>query len=306
MTKSRPTSCIICQKEYSSKGIFTHFLHAHDPSFKNDWIDKNRESKSKIAERITLENQQKLINKINLYNKNHKLCFCGAFHTYDTRKNKYCSASCAATSTNNIRNPRTQESRNKTATSLTGHKRSTPREILSCSISFTSCTVCNKTILHKVKTPIRKTCSRSCQTIASVGNRTYINGRRLNIYYFNINENKTILLESSWEHDIAKFLDTNNIIWIRPTPIGYVDENKKSRLYFPDFYLPQIDTFLDPKNPYGMKCDAYKIKQVSKQISILVGDKEKMKSDILEIWSDQRITISRPPAPKAGALPPEL
>lgn len=88
----------------------------------------------------------------------------------------------------------------------------------------------------------------------------------------NMIEYKGIILDSSWELTIAKFLDENNIDWNRPKqPILYYINNKPKK-YFPDFYLPTYNLYLDPKNPYRMQIDNEKIIQVSKTINLIVGN----------------------------------
>jgi len=61
-----------------------------------------------------------------------------------------------------------------------------------------------------------------------------------------------VMLDSSWEEALAVRLDALNIIWVRPTePIKWTDKNGAERNYFPDFYLPDYNIYLDPKNPYA-------------------------------------------------------
>jgi hypothetical protein len=118
----------------------------------------------------------------------------------------------------------------------------------------------------------RKTCSRECQ-IKACTNRKYQNGSRKTYYY------KSIVLESSWELEIAKLLDSKGINWIRPKPIKWYD-NDKERLYYPDFYLDDYNLFLDPKNPYCMKLDSKKMNIIRKQINIVYGDIDLIKKTI--------------------------
>jgi hypothetical protein len=61
-----------------------------------------------------------------------------------------------------------------------------------------------------------------------------------------------VLLDSSWEEALAKRLDELHIEWERPKPIQWVDSNGRTRNYFPDFYLPLYQLYLDPKN-YGAR-----------------------------------------------------
>jgi hypothetical protein len=96
-----------------------------------------------------------------------------------------------------------------------------------------------------------------------------------------------VWLESSYEYKVAKSLDDNNINWIRPPYISY-NETKK---YFPDFYLPDYDVYLDPKNDYLIEMDRDKIQSVMEQNSVIViiipKDKLNWKSIHAEIlnWS---------------------
>ena len=61
-----------------------------------------------------------------------------------------------------------------------------------------------------------------------------------------------VKLDSFWEESLAKRLDLLNIEWIRPDePIIWKDKNGQDHNYFPDFYLPKYNLFLDPKNSYA-------------------------------------------------------
>lgn len=73
-------------------------------------------------------------------------------------------------------------------------------------------------------------------------------------------EYKGILLDSSWELELAKRLDELNIEWIRPDPIPWVDEEGVTHNYFPDFYLPEHNRYLDPKNKHVIKVQEKKLK----------------------------------------------
>lgn len=68
-----------------------------------------------------------------------------------------------------------------------------------------------------------------------------VNGRVKKVEY-----NGTIL-DSQWEVDFAKYCDNNNIAWERPKlGIEYIYEDKK-RIYYPDFYLPTYDVYVEVK-----------------------------------------------------------
>ena len=81
---------------------------------------------------------------------------------------------------------------------------------------------------------------------------------------------KGILLDSSWELAMAERLDEIGIKWIRPNPINWIDKEGKTRHYFPDFYLPEHDIYLDPKNPQAYKVQKTKIECLKKQLTNLI------------------------------------
>lgn len=70
---------------------------------------------------------------------------------------------------------------------------------------------------------------------------------------------KDILMDSSWEVLLAKKLDSDNINWVRPNPIKWIDLDGLEHNYFPDFYLLDYDVYLDPKNPEAYKKQSFKI-----------------------------------------------
>jgi hypothetical protein len=76
---------------------------------------------------------------------------------------------------------------------------------------------------------------------------------------------EVFILESSYEVLLATILNGLGIKWIRPGFIRYVDDYGKSRRYHPDFYLPDHNLYLDPKNDYLAAIDKAKIEKVSIQ-----------------------------------------
>lgn len=83
-------------------------------------------------------------------------------------------------------------------------------------------------------------------------------------------EYKGILLDSTWEFELAKRLDDLNIYWTRPNPIKWVDDKGTTRNYFPDFYLPKYDLYLDPKNPQAYKVQKNKIYCLNSQYNNII------------------------------------
>ena len=81
---------------------------------------------------------------------------------------------------------------------------------------------------------------------------------------------KGVLLDSSWELALAQRLDELNVKWIRPEPIQWHDENGTAHHYFPDFYLPEFDLYLDPKNPAAVKAQKEKLEILKKVLPSLI------------------------------------
>lgn len=71
---------------------------------------------------------------------------------------------------------------------------------------------------------------------------------------------KGVTLDSSWELALAKRLDKLGVEWKRPDPIPWTDDEGLQHNYFPDFYLPKYDIYLDPKNPAAFLNQKEKIK----------------------------------------------
>lgn len=86
-----------------------------------------------------------------------------------------------------------------------------------------------------------------------------------------------VVLESSWEKAVAVTLDESNIKWVRPKPVLYND-NGQTRRYYPDFYLPDYDCYLDPKNSFVAKRDERKLSLVREQhnINLIVLDEHQL------------------------------
>jgi hypothetical protein len=79
---------------------------------------------------------------------------------------------------------------------------------------------------------------------------------------------KKIWFDSQWEIITAKSLDENGIQWERPR-IGFIWSDQGNK-YYPDFYLPEYNVYLDPKNDYLIKKDKIKIDQAQLRNGIKV------------------------------------
>ena len=96
---------------------------------------------------------------------------------------------------------------------------------------------------------------------------------------------KGIWMDSTWEKDLAEWMDSKNIIWERSKKLHqflWTDNYCKKRRYYPDFYLPKYNLYVDTKNPYLMKCDDEKIKSVIKEnnIKLICGNIDFVKKEL--------------------------
>lgn len=104
-----------------------------------------------------------------------------------------------------------------------------------------------------------------------------------------------VKLDSSYEVVVAESLDANNIFWERPGRFPYHDNNGILHYYTPDFYLPEYNIYLDPKNDYLIEhgqlgfdySDKQKIDWVCNQngIRVLILDKDNL------TWEKIRLKI---------------
>lgn len=214
------------------------------------------------------------LDRISSYNEHPTVCLkCKKPIQYEKKNNKFCCKSCSA-SYNNIGRIKSEETKHKIGrpSPLKGTKKELVKQYL------IKCKICDKEQLVGWKQKNNKTCGNDdCKIMASVGLRTYQNGSRKPTWFYNPYENKEVLLESSWEVEIAEYLNDKQIEWNRPGFILWKDSSNKTRRYFPDFYLPDFDMYLDPKNPYCMKRDTEKMSKVSMTVNIIYGDLVKIK-----------------------------
>lgn len=152
-----------------------------------------------------------------------------------------------------------------------------------------TCVICNK-IFQKFtnnwnyENRTKQTCSDKCYRLL-VGNNSRNNPHCGGETGYKKFKYKDIWMDSSWEVDLAKWLDDNNITWKRSKKLYmflWTDESGHRRRYYPDFYLPDMNIYLDPKNKYKLKKDQYKLDKVIQEhrIVLLYGDLNKIKDEI--------------------------
>lgn len=264
-------SCIICGITTTHKGI--HYLHMHSST----------EDKEKMSRGIQLGGIKQKAYWENYYIENPRTCLqCASIISRYKRKNKFCCRSCSAKHNNTNRQHSTlTKQKISSALKAINHKPIRKKPIIvqeSYKPPFTKlygigkCTCCDVAFWRL--TSNRKTCSPECQR----KNSTY----RKIIHEYEHN-GEIILLESSWEVTIAKWLDIRHIDWCRPKHLVWYDMNNKLRRYFPDFYLPMYDIYLDPKNDYQISISQEKLNYFNNKIRLIYGSVEHIINEVAPI-----------------------
>lgn len=214
---------------------------------------------------------------------------CGKSLTYKQRKNKYCSNSCAATINNSIRDNSNRVFSDEGLANIIHANKSRNRQgnkLIALenkklySKSPNRCKICNNALPYKKRN--HSTCSAACLSeLFSKNAKEHSLGGETNYRKFKY---KDIWMDSSWEVDLAKWMDSKNIRWVRTKEISFewVDADKNTRIYYPDFYLQDLDIYLDPKNSYLIEQDLPKLKYVIENygIDLRYGDLDSIKNSI--------------------------
>ena len=105
-----------------------------------------------------------------------------------------------------------------------------------------------------------------------------VNGRVKKVNY------NGIILDSSWELIVAEFFDKNDIIWERPNVGIEYEWNNDIHIYYPDFYLPEFDLYIEVKG-YKRERDQYKWNSISNLLVIGKDEIELVRNNKFNIWT---------------------
>lgn len=249
--------CSECNKKFESKNALNGHMRMHGPS--GGTMNENKVYIEKIDKYVRPTNEMSVRKAIK------KCPECKEFH----RNPKFCSQSCSA-SYNNKKRKRSEETNEKISRSMEKYFKENTIENLenpqnlrksrrSTKIHFITCKNCETLFVDSFNKGESKhlgnTCSSQCARV-----KTYKETEK--------QKYNGVYLHSSWELAFAKYLDKNNMNWKRPkNGFEYSFENK-NRLYYPDFYLPQKEIYIEIKG-YKTKKDESKWSHFPKNMKVL-------------------------------------
>lgn len=94
---------------------------------------------------------------------------------------------------------------------------------------------------------------------------------------------KDVWLDSKWEFEVANYLDKNNIIWEIPINYFEYEFNNEYHKYYPDFYLPQYDKYIEVKG-YEREKDLVKYTTIKDLIIIKSKEIKNIQKNIFNIF----------------------
>lgn len=89
-------------------------------------------------------------------------------------------------------------------------------------------------------------------------------------------------MDGTWELEFAKYLESENIEWIKNSKWFEYEWNGSRHKYFPDFYLPKYDRYVEVKG-YERERDREKYKVVDGLIVVRLKEIERIRKGLYNI-----------------------
>lgn len=205
---------------------------------------------------------------------------CGKnFEALKSDNRKFCNKSCSV-SYNNKRRIITDDHRNNTSKSLRSYINKNGKfgaQIKQKNGWYKECPICDGEFYVTESTKDKIYCCRECYRNDEDGKycKRKGGGYRKNSTINHRSNFKGYWMDSGSEREFAELLEENNIEWIKNSKkyFEYRDKNGKLRKYYPDFYLPEYDYWVEIKSKfYETEYLDDKLKAVGDNIEVMYHD----------------------------------
>lgn len=215
------------------------------------------------------------------YYKSPKECkHCYKIISYNRKEYNFCNHSCSASYTNSHRK-HSEETKSKLSIlnknnpkGCINNPKSKIKSIETNKLKWNfinppkifTCLNCGIQVSSKVN---KKYCSRHCYLTSGNAGGYKPNSTKYTRCYYN-----SIKMDSKSEAKFAKILDSNNIEWVKndSTFFTFKDNDNKLRKYYPDFYLPHLDLWVEIKGKYYIRTDDNLRRNSVKNIILIMSD----------------------------------
>lgn len=233
--------CKYCSKKYEKfQSLGGHVIHCKQNPRYDDIKKENIKKLHNWQQKKFVKKHGKLISKKKIcHNCDQK--FLLDEYEYDKKKKYFCSKFCAHSY---CTKDKREEINKKVSKSLLGKKYALR--------IIRSCPICKKKFKIIESSKVKTCGKRKCVNILigknvtgkTGGYRTKSGRSKIHGGYY-----KNIWMDSSWELRLAKLLDKEGIVWERGSKYKFPYKTKTGldRNYYPDFYLPKEDLFIEIK-----------------------------------------------------------
>lgn len=269
-------TCPICDKHFkqlTNKHLSLHNMTTHDfksqfpnhPLVDQDVLEKNQTNRKIGKQSSVIKQKQKQEDCKASYLLHPTVCAeCGSSLPYTHRHHQFCNRSCAAIYTNKHRDYTMSDATKQQISTKMKALGVSPRiaymnkhNVDHCPIfgrkripyTITVCAHCLSEFEHKINTQ-RKFCSALCRKLNSGGYRP--NSTRVHKHVY-----RGFQLDSGAELVFAELLSANNIEWTKNTSLYFLftDRQSKTRKYYPDFFLPEKNLWVEIKGKRYLRED---------------------------------------------------
>lgn len=192
---------------------------------------------------------------------------------YKARTRKFCSRECVNLYQVGSRNPAYGKTYRTKDKNPEWAKKVSDTHLLRCHISGDKNPMKNKEVAAKVGASrsekfknddsFRKSVSDLVKKAWEDGKYDGVSVGKCKWYKFTKKDGTTCNTQGSWELAYANWLDKQDIVFIAHRgKLSYIDADGSRRSYYPDFFLPETNEFIDIKNRYHFSLNNEKWNQI--------------------------------------------